>query len=499
MMNSRTSGLLLHISSLPSPFPIGDLGAGAYRFADFLVQGGFCLWQVLPLNPTNPISHHSPYSSDSAFAANPLLISPEMLAEDGLLSRDELPPMGDYQPDRVDYELAGQQKGGCLEAAFQRFQDQGFSWPYQRFCRDNAFWLDDFALFRTLKKLHDDQGWFTWPQEHKDRHPEALERIRHELARNIEREKVVQYFFFSQWARLKAYCNERGVQIFGDIPIYVSYDSSDVWANREQFKLDPEGNPVTVAGVPPDYFSETGQLWGNPVYNWDHHKETGYRWWIDRLKHTLNHFDLIRIDHFRGFVGFWEVPNGEETAINGEWTSAPAYHFFRTLLRRFPALPIIAEDLGEITPDVREAIAHFGFPGMKILTFAFDSDDPNHSFQPHNYTRNCVVYTGTHDNNTTFGWIENEAAPEEKERLFNYLGRHVEPLDLPWVLIRLGMQSVANLMVVPMQDLLCLPETARMNTPATREGNWLWRVATEQLSPELAAETLKMNKTYGRI
>ena len=311
-------------------------------------------------------------------------------------------------------------------------------------------------------------------------------------------QKFLQYVFFQQWNSLRSYCNQRGIQIFGDIPIYVEHDGVDVWTNPELFKLDNGKKPQVVAGVPPDYFSETGQRWGNPIYRWDVLKDTGYAWWIRRLQHNIKLFDLIRIDHFRGFVGYWQVPAGEANAINGRWVEAPAEDFLNALLRRFPQLPIIAEDLGVITPDVREIMHRFELPGMKVLLFAFGDDLPTNPYIPHNLPRNCVLYTGTHDNNTTRGWFEREAAPEIKERLFRYLGREVPAEYIHWELIRLAMMSVANMVIFPMQDILGLGEEARMNRPATSQGNWQWQLSPEQLTPSLAERLLGMTELYGR-
>jgi 4-alpha-glucanotransferase len=311
-------------------------------------------------------------------------------------------------------------------------------------------------------------------------------------------EKFFQYIFFKQWLALKSYCNSKNIQIIGDMPIYMNYDSCDVWANPEIFKLNEEKQPASVSGVPPDYFSATGQLWGNPVYNWEVLKQTQYSWWIKRVEHNLKFFDILRLDHFRGFVGYWEIPSGEETAINGKWVAAPAEEFFGTLLKHFPGLPIIAEDLGEITPDVREVMSRFGFPGMKILIFAFGDDLPVHPYAPHNYTENCLVYTGTHDNNTVKGWFRKEASLQLRNRLSAYLGHEASEDRIHWELIRLAMMSIARIAIIPMQDLLGLGEEARMNQPATIEGNWSWRLLPEQLTPTVTNKLTEMTEIYGR-
>jgi 4-alpha-glucanotransferase len=492
----RGSGILLHITSLPSPSGIGDLGLWAYRFADFLAETKQSFWQILPLNPTDPVYGNSPYHSISAFASNPLLISPELMVRDGLLDRAELETL----PNRgkVDYEAVIAHKRGFFRQAYERFKERGRNHEYERFCSENSYWLEDFALFIALKSHFDGKAWNEWPGEIRDREPEVLESLKEELCDRIGMEKFLQYIFIQQWNSLKGYCNQRCIQIIGDIPIYVDYDSADLWTNPEIFKLDDEKKPYVVSGVPPDYFSETGQLWGNPVYRWDVLRERGYDWWVQRLEHNLKLFDYVRIDHFRGLVAYWEVPAGEETAIDGEWVEVPVVDFLSKLTRRFSCLPIIAEDLGLITPDVREIMQLFDFPGMKVLLFAFGEGLPTNPYIPHNVVRNCVLYTGTHDINTVRGWFEGEATPADKERLFQYLGREVPVEDLHWELVRLAMMSVANSVITPMQDLLGLGEDARMNLPATSEGNWGWRLSSEQLTSSLARKLLEMTEICGR-
>jgi 4-alpha-glucanotransferase len=497
-MKRRSSGILLHITSLPSAYGIGDLGPEAYRWADFLAETRQGIWQILPLNPTDPAHGNSPYQSVSAFAGNPLLISPELMARDGFLPQSDVENLSGHQVRPIDYPAVSAGKERILAAAYERFRQGGKRHEYERFCAENASWLDDFALFTALKDHFSGTSWTEWPQEVRDRRPEVLASIKEELRHEIEKARFLQYVFFEQWHALKAYCNQRGIQVFGDIPIYVIHDSADVWANPELFVLDDERKPSIVAGVPPDYFSETGQLWGNPVYRWEVLQERGYGWWIQRVEHNLAHFDLIRIDHFRGLVGYWVVPAGESNAVNGRWVEAPAEDFLHALLRRLPQLPIIAEDLGLITPDVREIMHRFELPGMKVLLFAFGEDLPTNPYIPHNLPRNCVLYTGTHDNNTTRGWFEGEASPEIKERLFRYLGREVQAENIHRELIRLAMMSVANTIIVPMQDILGLGEEARMNRPATTEGNWRWRLSPDQLTPSLADMLRGMTDLYGR-
>lgn len=497
-MEERGSGILLNITSLPSPYGIGDLGPWAYRFADFLTEAKQGFWQILPLNPTDPAYGNSPYHSISAFAGNPLLISPEGMVEEGLLAEGNFEPLPPYPKGRVDYNAVIAYKRKIFHLAYECFKEIKEHDDYEQFCSENAHWLGDFALFVALKGHFRGQAWSEWPVEVRDRQSEALQALNQEIKDNIEKEKFLQYLFFHQWFALKEYCNQRGIQLIGDIPIYVDYDSVDVWTHPEIFKLDDDMRPVALAGVPPDYFSETGQLWGNPVYRWDVLKERGYDWWVQRMAHTLNLFDVVRVDHFRGLVAYWEVPAGESTAIDGRWVEAPAYDFLSTLLKHFPSLPVIAEDLGVITPDVREVMHHFELPGMKILLFAFSEDHPMHPYLPHTYEKNSVVYTGTHDNNTVRGWFEKEVKPKDKERLFHYLGREVPMDELHWELIRLAMMSVARLVIIPMQDILGLGTEARMNRPATGEGNWEWQLLPEQVTPALAERLRDMTETYGR-
>ncbi len=500
MLKTRGSGILLHITSLPSPFGIGDLGPEAYKFADFLSKAGQTFWQILPLNPTNQSSAHSPYSSASAFAGDPLLISPELLVQDGLLNEEEITFEPIFCQETVDYETVSQLKETLLDKAYARFLNLDSKTDYNNFKAQNYYWIEDYALFQALKTHYGASvRWQEWSSELKNREATTLQKYREKLAQEIDRECVYQYLFFKQWQDLKTYCNKKQIQIIGDLPIYVCYDSVDVWSNPELFKLDEDKSPQYVAGVPPDYFSKTGQLWGNPVYDWQNLQQNNYRWWIQRIEHNFKLYNLFRIDHFRGMVGFWEVPAGEDTALNGYWVDAPSYDFFNTLLKRFLYLPIIAEDLGEITPDVREVMSYFEFPGMKVLLFAFDEENPKHPYLPYNFPRNSVAYTGTHDTNTIRGWFDNESTQNAKSRLYNYLGRKVSTSEIHWELIRMAMMSVANLVIIPAQDLLGLPESARMNIPGSSTGNWQWRILKEQLQPELANSLYEMTKTYGRV
>jgi len=501
MLPIRSSGVLLHITSLPSPYGIGDLGPEAYRFAEFLERAGQLYWQILPLSPTSPGSGESPYSSDSAFAGNPLLISPDLLEQDGYLHPGEAQAYKSEPSDTADFELARGCREDLLERAFRRFLHEECSpHGYAEFCSSQAHWLEDYALFRALKAAHGwDVPWTEWPGELKYRDSGCLSACLRDMATAVEREKFRQFLFFSQWQRLRGFCRHKGMHIFGDLPIYVSLDSADVWSRPELFKLDHERKPHVVAGVPPDYFSETGQLWGNPVYDWQRLRETGFAWWLARLERNLELFDMVRIDHFRGLVGYWEVPADAETAQDGWWQAAPGTEFLRAVYRRFPEARIVAEDLGEITADVRETMAHFGLPGMKPIIFGFTSEDPGSTLLPHNIEPLSVAYTGTHDTNTVRGWFEEETSAENRQWLADYLGREVHEESVAAEMIRLGMMSPALLMITPMQDVLGLASHARMNTPATTTGNWSWRVLPDQLSAEAADWLRSVTRTYGRI
>jgi 4-alpha-glucanotransferase len=488
-MDKRESGILLHITSLPSAYGIGDLGSEARAFADFLEGAGQRFWQVLPLNPTDPFYGNSPYSSISAFAGNPLLISPDRLFEEGFLSRKDLEPIPLFPEARCDFPEVIRYKDGVLERAYQNFTLRGIEREsFAVFCTDNAAWLEDFALFTVLKKRFGGRIWNQWPVDMRDRDPNSLRTIQKECGDQIEKIKFLQYLFSKQWQLLKAYCQEKEIHPVGDLPIYPSFDSADVWANPSLFKLDSEKKPAFVSGVPPDYFSETGQLWNNPVYQWEILKKSGYGWWMDRIAHHFKLFDVMRIDHFRGLVAYWEIPADEKTAINGRWAEGPAEDFFNVLNKKFPRLHLVAEDLGMITPDVKEIMDRFGLPGMKVLMFAFKEDNPDHPYLPHTYRENCVVYTGTHDNNTVRGWFGKEASSEERRRFFHYLGREVSLDEVHWSMIRLAMMSAARWVILPMQDILGLGEEARMNTPSVPLGNWEWRLLPGQLSDRISKD-----------
>jgi 4-alpha-glucanotransferase len=421
------------------------------------------------------------------------------MIEAGWLSHEEIEPIPRFTQNGVDFKSVFLYKSEIFMKAHERFKMKEEKNEYEQFCYQNRYWIDDFALFIALKSHFQGKPWSDWPEEFRDRKPDALVSAGRTLQDEMDRVKFLQFLFFKQWMDLKRYCNDRGIQIIGDIPIYVNYDSADLWVHAEIFKLDALKRPCVVAGVPPDYFSETGQLWGNPIYDWDALKANNYDWWIHRIAHNLNLFDIVRLDHFRGMVAYWEVPAHEQTAINGRWVEAPAVDFFNMLLREFPNAPIIAEDLGTITPEVREIMQRFNFPGMKLLLFAFGADLPSNPYVPHNLVKNCVAYTGTHDNNTTRGWFEKEATSEIKKRLFSYLGRVVTNTEVSWEMVRLAMMSVANTAIFPMQDILGLGEEARMNRPAVRDGNWQWRVLPEHLNSALAHRLREMTQTYGRI
>ncbi|MFA7198790.1 MAG: 4-alpha-glucanotransferase [Methanoculleus sp.] len=497
-MNRRASGVLLHITSLPSAYGIGDLGPAAHRFVDLLSQAGQRFWQILPLNPTCPVFSNSPYQGTSAFAGNTWLISPEQMVADGFLAPEDIADPPGFPEDRVDYQAVLDYKNGIFDKAFARFKEHGPDFRYKDFAADNVSWLDDYAIFVALKEEFAGRVWGDWPAGVRDRREEALRKYGTELADRIFREKFLQYVFDHQWGVLKNHCRMRHLQIIGDIPIYLTYDSVDLWANPGLFKLDEQKKPAAVSGVPPDMFSETGQLWGNPVYNWDAHREQGFAWWESRIDRTLTLVDRLRLDHFRGFVQFWEVPAGEETAQNGRWVDAPGWDLFSLLARSRSCLPIIAEDLGHITSDVHEMMGHFGFPGMKILTFGFAGDVAKNPHAPHNITKNCVAYTGTHDNNTVRGWFEHETSEEQKNLLFRYIGGSVSADETHRILIRLAMLSPANTVIIPMQDILALGEEARMNRPGTMEGNWEWRLRPEQAGEEGIREFAEVTGIYGR-
>jgi 4-alpha-glucanotransferase len=495
---SRSGGILLHPTSLPGPYGIGDLGSQAYRFVDWLESTGCRLWQILPLGPTG--YGDSPYQCFSAFAGNPYLISLETLIEDGLLTGEDLEEAPAFDPVRVDYGELIPWKLGVLGQAFTRFPASSaeLQQEFEKFRAENASWLDDYALFMSLKEANGGGAWHEWDESLRRRDTTALATARQEQSENILRHSFYQFLFFRQWKQLRSYANERHIKIVGDIPIFIAYDSADAWANPELFFLGEDSLPTVVAGVPPDYFSATGQLWGNPLYRWEVHKRTGYAWWVERFRSVLEFVDVVRLDHFRGFAGYYEIPYGAPTAETGQWMTGPGSDFFTRISRELAepgdgTLPIIAEDLGVITPDVVELRERFRLPGMKILQFGFTK--PSDPFLPHNYVKNCVAYTGTHDNDTACGWFD--SAPEaEREFALRYLNS--DGTDFAWDLIRGVWSSVAVYSVAPMQDLLSLGTEARMNFPSRLGGNWEWRMREEDMSEALAKRLGEFNHLYLR-
>jgi 4-alpha-glucanotransferase len=516
-MKKRRSGILLHPTSLPGPYGIGDLGPEAFHFLDFLKETGTCIWQMLPLGPTG--AGNSPYTAFSAFAGNELLLSPQLLAEEGLLEKEELEKyyiqgdtgqvsFGNVKKNKheilekvytffchnrkkeirpLDLAPDSQKKGKgsvTLEEDLAAFQAR----------KEIKFWLSDYCLYRALKENFNDSSWYDWPGEFKDRDPASLGKWVKENPGKIQKHEFAQYLFFRQWYALKSQANAQGIFIFGDIPIFVAYDSADVWAHKEIFLLDKKGKPKMVAGVPPDYFSSTGQLWGNPLYNWTELKRQNYRWWLERFRTVKKLVDWVRIDHFRGFESFWEIPGTEKTAINGKWKKGPGVHLFHALKKEIGDMPIVAEDLGVITPEVEKLRDTLGFPGMKILQFAFGGDAGNF-YLPHNHTPNSVVYTGTHDNDTTIGWYEN--SPENvKRHVRDYLG--LDETHMAHKLIRTAYNSVCDTAIIPIQDLLELDSQSRMNTPSVAQGNWQWRMCWENLSQDLRTFIRDLSILSGR-
>ncbi|WP_339137515.1 MAG: 4-alpha-glucanotransferase [Candidatus Electrothrix sp. GW3-4] len=504
--DTRSSGVLLHLSSLPSPFGIGDLGPESFAFIDFLAQSGQQYWQVLPLGPTNEIFGNSPYMSSSAFAGNPLFISPEQLIQDGLLSTADLPEHN-FSEFLVDFAQVTAWKKGTLNKAWQTFQQQTAPAEQDRFFTkliDTHHWLKMYSLFMALKQQFHQQGWMQWPQKIRCCQPEAIRRTTKELQKEIRYFQFEQYLFFRQWEKLHSYAQKKGIQIIGDLPIYVGLDSADVWAHQEIFTLSPQtGEPTHVAGVPPDYFSDTGQLWGNPLYRWQSKGAVQKKlltWWQQRLQAILSTVDIIRIDHFRGFESYWSVPAEEETALNGSWKDGPGRSFFEEMKKQLGDLPIIAEDLGIITPAVEKLRDDLGFPGMKILLFAFD-DDPENAYLPQNMSRNCVVYTGTHDNDTAVGWYLSKEVPREAKALARRYAncQDTDAGHFHKQMIYLAQSSVAALSILPMQDILGFGNDCRMNQPGTASNNWQWRCAPQFITKTLAAELKASTTLFGRL
>ncbi len=503
----RASGILLHPTSLPGPFGIGDLGPEAYRFIDFLADTEQTLWQILPLGH---ISYgNSPYMCLSAFGGNPYLISLEKIADDGLLDSADIKDFPAFPAHRVDYGWVINHKIPLLHKSFQNFKKKySTKYPddYFAFCEGHAYWLEDYSLFTALKDAHGGHVWTSWDKAASKREPDALVRWRNTLAEQVQFWKYVQYQFFKQWTSLRRYCHQKGIRIIGDIPIYVAHDSAEVWAHRELFYLDGQGNPVVVAGVPPDYFSTTGQRWGNPIYRWDIMAQSEYRWWIDRFRINFSLVDIVRLDHFRGFEAYWEIAAANSTAMQGRWVKGPGIVLFNALKAVLGGVQMIAEDLGVITPEVDTLRDQLGFPGMRILQMAFGNDPKAPEYRPHRHIRNCVVYTATHDHNTTVGWFTTEPGTattqtaeevkQEREYTLKYLGTDGE--EIHWDFIRLALSSVGNWAVFPLQDVLGLGTEARMNLPGTSQGNWEWRFTTDMLTPNIRSTLRELARIYER-
>ena len=503
----RGAGILLHPTSLPARFGIGDLGPEAYTFADFLANAGQSLWQMLPLGPTG--YGDSPYACYSAFAGNTLLISPDQLVVDGLLTAEDVSSVSLSPSYDTDFEDARRSKSVLLDKAHARFREPAakeYKDEFEAFKATNAGWLDDYALFRVLKTANNGASWHEWDRPLARRDNSTLARARADFADQLSAEKFFQFLFFKQWHALKLYCNKLGIKLIGDIPMFIAHDSADVWTNRDQFKLDEDGLPIAVAGVPPDYFSSTGQFWGNPVYNWERMSSDGFQWWNERFRSSLEMFDYVRVDHFRGFAACWEIPAGDKTAERGQWVTARGRDLFDVLKKALGNLPVIAEDLGVITPDVEALRDDFGFPGMRVLQFAFGGDSANRDL-PHNYQKHVIAYTGTHDNNTTVGWFTRVAGKEstetaeeidaEREFCKAYLDTNAD--EIHWDFIRAVYASVANTAIIPLQDVLGLGSDARMNLPNSTDRNWQWRFKPGDLTPQLACRLREMAKLYGRL
>jgi 4-alpha-glucanotransferase len=491
----RSSGILLHPTSLPGQFGSGDLGASAYHFVDWLVTAGQSIWQMLPLGPAGLAN--SPYMSLSAFAGSPLLIDLQYLVSQGWLAQEDLHTTQDLSVYHVDYEEVIAFRIKLLAKASKQFFKHGKSEDrklYSHYCAIEKSWLDDYSLFQALNDEYGDREWSSWNADLAQREPNRLKKASAEFQENVDFHKFTQWCFARQWSLLKKYANDRNVILVGDIPIFVAYHSADVWAHPEEFFLDKDGMPTVVAGVPPDYFSKTGQRWGNPLYRWSVMKENRYRWWIERFRKTFALFDVLRIDHFRGFESYWEIPEEEETAIQGRWVKGPGEGFFKIVQRKLGSLPIIAEDLGIITTEVYALREKLEFPGMKVLQFAFNSG-PENAFLPHRYDPNCVVYTGTHDNDTTQGWYE-KASNHER----NFVQRYckTDGKEIHWDFIKLALESVADIAIIPFQDVIGLGNEGRMNFPGTIEGNWEWRFTWDQVGTHLANRLYELTALYGR-
>lgn len=499
--SARNAGILMHITSLPTDFGVGDFGPSARAFADFLGRSRQTYWQLLPLNPVESGQGHSPYSSNSSMAGSPLLLSPELLMQQGLVTAGDVEEAKLDSTDQVDFKAVSQVKNFLFDKAYERFRSVASTTQQQhleQFCQREAYWLDDFSVFVVLKEQHGGAAWFQWPDDYKLRQSDALKTFTEQHAEAIDKVKWLQFMFAEQWQALKLYCNRRGIRLFGDLPFYLSYDSADVWAHTDIFSVDQDGNMLGVAGVPPDYFNADGQLWGMPVFRWEVLKKQEYAWWIQRLRKNMELYDLLRLDHFRAFADYWEVPASEKTAVNGVWKPGPGADFFRAVQREFPDMPFVAEDLGEITEAVYDLRDEFELPGMKVVQFGFGDSMPHTVNVPHNHTVNAIAYTGTHDNNTSRGWYRQDPDHADSNRLAQYIGRAVSENDVHLVLGRLVYGSVAKTAILPVQDVLGLDETARMNTPAAPGNHWGWRLLPGQLTPAIEAQLRKWADMYNR-
>lgn len=492
----RASGILLHISSLPSAFGIGDLGPESYRFAELLASQKQHCWSILPLTPTRVSDGNSPYQTSSAFAGNPLLISPELLAEDGFLPKQS-PKVEQDHDSRVDFQNVIERKTAILTQAYAEYKKTSLHQSeFDAFCSKNSIWLDDYALYVAIRQKTG-KPWYEWLPSIRQREPNTLKQKRQQLAEQLEQEKFAQYLFFSQWSRLKSHCHSLGVQIVGDMPFYVAHDSADAWVHPKLFSLYGNGKSRTVGGVPPDYFSTTGQLWGNPTYNWQRQQETGFQWWIERIRHNLLLCDRLRLDHFRGFVAYWQVSALAKTALHGRWVKTPSNPFFAVLKHNFPSLPLIAEDLGYIDQPVKDALKKLKIPGMRVILFGLD-DSKDNPHIPSNHIENSVIYTGTHDTNTAQGWFTNEASAKEKANLQSLIGKKVEASEVSFEVVKLALSSISNLSIIPIQDVLGLGAEARMNHPSKPLGNWTWRVTKQQLNSRKLSELGELTANFLR-
>jgi 4-alpha-glucanotransferase len=497
----RNAGILLHITSLPRGYYIGDMGPEAKRFISFLEKSGQSWWQILPINQTDKNKAYSPYSAVSAFAGNILLISPELLKGAGLIKR--LPSLNYILPkSQVDFEKAEVLKNSLMEEAYETFKNEklnSLEKEFIDFCKEEKFWLDDYALFIALKQVYNYAPWNTWEKDHKNKEEKSMNEIRSKYANQIESIKFAQFIFLKQWKALKNYCNEKGIKIMGDVPIYISYDSADVWSYPELFKLKANKEQLGVAGVPPDYFNEDGQLWRMPVYHWNANKKEGYNWWLERVGKNLQLFDLVRIDHFRGFSGYYEIPASEETARNGKWIKGPGKDLFDVIAKKYPEMPFVAEDLGEIDQPVYDLRDRYNLPGMCLMQFTFGDDTPTSVHSPHNFSKNSIVYTGTHDNNTTRGWFRDETGKKIRNKMRQYIGKKITASNVSEELIRLAYQSVAKLVIIPMQDILNLGKKARMNIPSVETGNWGWRVKSNYDRKKTIRKLKKRTELFNRL